>query len=210
MKRFVLICITIFILSGTIFAYIQLGPLRTVWGIQKSFRTASAESLPDYINFDAVRESLKLQIRHHVYVENLFNSETPILQSLYSSFSYNLIDGMVDEYLEPKSIQPLFDHSIHAMDKASGNGNPNQSLADKAEDLNWLAIARRYLALCDFKFISYSEFEVAFKKNLSEPVALDLLAGTRIRFLRNGMNWKVNDIIFSESFFTSELKKINF
>ena len=210
MRRIILACTTIFILSSTIFAYVQLGPLRTIWGIQKSFRTANAESLPDFINFDAVRESLKLQIRHHINVENLFKSETPLLQSLYSSFSYNLIDGMVDEYLAPKSIQPLFDNLIYAKDKASGIGNLDQSLADTTEDQNWLVTALGYIALCDFRFISYSEFEVSLKENTSEPAADNLFAGTRIRFLRSGMNWKVNDIVFPESFFTKEFKKIKF
>tara|TARA_B100001093_G_scaffold203671_1_gene195767 strand:+ start:5076 stop:5708 length:633 start_codon:yes stop_codon:yes gene_type:complete len=210
MKRFILICVSIFILLGAIFAYVQLGPLRTVWGIQKSFRTANAELLNDFIDFDAVRESLKLQMRNHLNEENLVKSENPLLRNLYSSFSYNLIDGMVDVYLEPKSIQSLLDLSMHAKDKVSSAGNLDQSLTDTTVDQNWLAIAREYQALCDFKFISFSEFEVSLKENISEPVALALLAGTRINFLKNGINWRVNDIVFPQSFFTKEFKKIKF
>lgn len=210
MKRLIIVLLIAIVLFGATFAYVQLGPVRTVMGIQQSFISEDTESLNDFIDFDAVRESLKLQMRQHLNEENLVKSENPLLQTLYSSFSYNLIDGMVDVYLESKSIQSLFDLSMYAKDKASGIGNLDQSLTDTTEDQNWLAIAREYQALCDFKFISYSEFEVSLKENISEPVALALLAGTRIRFLRSGMNWKVNDIVFPESFFTKEFKKIKF
>ena len=45
------------VLLGAIVAYVQLGPIRTVMGIQKSFRTGDMASLLDNsIDFEAVRE----------------------------------------------------------------------------------------------------------------------------------------------------------
>ena len=60
--------------------------------------------------------------------------------------------------------------------------------------------------VCDFDYISWSEFEVSLKESITEPISLALFAGTRIRFQRNGINWKVNDIIFPESYFESRLR----
>ena len=210
MKRLIIVFLIAIVFFGATFVYVQLGPIRTVMGIQQSLISENTESLNDFIDFDALRESLKLQMRRYINEEYSFKSENPLLQTLYSSFSYNLIDGMVDEYLEPKSIQSLFDLTIYAKDKASNAGNLDQLLTDTTGGQNWLAIAREYQALCDFKFISYSEFELSLKEKISEPVALALLAGTRIRFLRKGMDWTVNDIVFPESFFTKEFKKIKF
>lgn len=204
MKRFLSAFCIVIVLLGAIVAYVQLGPIRTVLGIQQSFRTGDMESLNDSIDFEAVRESLKLQMRYHINEQNLIESENPLLQTLYSSFSYSFIDSMVDEYLQPETIQSLFDFSEYAVDSISVEGNEGETLVENNEGQNWLAIAGEYQALCDFEYISWSEFEVSLKETITEPVSLALLAGTRIRFQRSGIDWKVNDIIFPESFFESK------
>ena len=161
MKRLIIVLLIAILLFGATFAYVQLGPFRTVMGIQQSLMSEDPELLNNFIDFDAVRESLKLQMRYQINEENFVKSENPFLQTLYSSFSYKLIDGMVDEYLEPKSIKSLFDLSVYAKDEALSAGNLDQSLTSTSIDQNWWTIAREYQALCDFKFISYSEFELS-------------------------------------------------
>ena len=200
MKRFLSVIFLVAVLLGTVFAYVQLGPIRTVWGIQESFRSGDMESLNNSIDFEAVRESLKLQMRHYINQQDLIEFEDPLLQTLYSSFSYGFIDGMVDEYLQPEKIQTLFDFSEHTKDTVFAK----DSLADESQGQDWLAIAQEYLALCDFEYTSWSEFEVSFKEGITKPISIALFAGTRIRFQRNGIDWKVNDIIFPDSFFESE------
>ena len=46
---------------------------------------------------------------------------------------------------------------------------------------------------------------MSLKESITEPTSLALFAGTRIRFQRNGIDWKVNDIIFTESFFKKQI-----
>ena len=206
MKRFVsALCIFVVIL-GAIFAYVQLGPIRTVMGIQKSFRTGDMTSLDYTIDFEAVRESMKLQIRSYMNRQDFIQSENPLLQKLYSSFSYSFIDSMVEEYLQPKAIQSLFDFSERAKDAASADVDEEEFLIKDNPGANWLAVAREYQALCNFDYMSWSQFEVSLKESITEPTSLALFAGTRIRFQRNGIDWKVNDIIFPESFFESKLR----
>ena len=48
--------------------------------------------------------------------QDFIQLENPLLQTLYSSFSYSFIDSMVEEYLQPKAIQSLFDFSERAKD----------------------------------------------------------------------------------------------
>ena len=189
------------VLLGAIIAYVQLGPIRTVMGIQKSFRTGDMASLDNSIDFEALRESMKLQMRSYMNQQDFIQSENPLLQTLYSSFSYSFIDSMVEEYLQPKAIQSLFDFSERTKNAAMADGNERDNAG-----ANWLAVAREYQALCDFDYRSWSEFEVSLKESITEPISLALFAGTRIRFQRNGIDWKVNDIIFPESFFESKLR----
>ena len=206
MKRFVSALCIVVVLLGTIVAYVQLGPIRTVMGIQKSFRTGDMASLDNLIDFEAVRESMKLQMRSYMNRQDFIQSENPLLQTLYSSFSYSFIDSIVEEYLQPKAIQSLFDFSERTMDTALANGNEKELLSEDNVGANWLAVAREYQALCDFEYRSWSEFEVSLKKSITEPISLTLFAGIRIRFQRNGIDWKVSDIIFPESFFESKLR----
>ena len=206
MKQFVSALCMVVVLLGAIVAYVQLGPIRTVMGIQKSFRTGDMASLGNSIDFKAVRESMKLQMRSYMNQQDFIQSDNPLLQTLYSSFSYSFIDSMVEEYLQPKAIQSLFDFSERAKDTALADGNEEEYLTEDNAGANWLAVAREYQALCDFDYRSWSEFEVSLKESITEPISLALFAGTRIRFLRNGIDWKVNDIIFPESFFESKLR----
>ena len=201
MKRFVSALCMVVVLLGAIVAYVQLGPIRTVMGIQKSFRTGDMASLDNSIDFEAVRESMKLQMRSYMNRQDFIQPENPLLQTLYSSFSYSFIDSMVEEYLQPKAIQSLFDFSERTKNAALADGNERDNAG-----ANWLAVAREYQALCDFDYRSWSEFEVSLKELITEPISLALFAGTRIRFQRNGIDWKVNDIIFPESFFESKLR----
>ena len=206
MKRFVSALCMVVVLLGAIIAYVQLGPIRTVMGIQKCFRSGDMASLDNSIDFEAVRESMKLQMRSYMNQQDFIQSENPLLQTLYSSFSYSFIDSMVEEYLHPKAIQSLFDFSERAKDAALVNENEKELLAEDNSGVNWLTVAREYQALCDFDYRSWSEFEVSLKESITEPISLALFAGTRIRFQRNGIDWKVNDIIFPESFFESKMR----
>ena len=206
MKQFVSALCMVVVLLGAIVAYVQLGPIRTVMGIQKSFRTGDMASLDNSIDFEAVRESMKLQMRSYMNQQDFIQSENPLLQTLYSSFSYSFVDSVVEEYLQPKALQSLFDFSERAKVLVLANENEEELLAKYNSGANWLAVAREYQALCNFEYRSWSEFEVSLKESIIEPISLALFAGTRIRFQRNGIDWKVNDIIFPESFFESKLR----
>ena len=206
MKRFVLASYIVVVLLGGIVSYVQLGPIRTLLSIQKSFRVGDMELLDNSIDFEAVQESLKLQIRSYINRQDSMQSENPLLQTLYSSFSYSLIDSMVKEYLQPKAIQSLFDFPERTIDAAITDGNQEKLLTEDNSGVNWLALAREYQALCDFEYRSWSEFELSLKESITKPISLALFAGTRIRFQRNGVDWKLNDIIFPESFFESKLR----
>ena len=86
MKRFVsALCIFVVIL-GAIFAYVQLGPIRTVMGIQKSFRTGDMTSLDYTIDFEAVRESMKLQIRSYMNRQDFYSVRESSLQTCIPVF----------------------------------------------------------------------------------------------------------------------------
>lgn len=206
MKRILSIFFILFVLLGSVFAYVQLGPVRTVMNIQKSFHTGDLESLNDSIDFEAVRISLKQQVRDQIDQQNFFESESPLMKTLYSSLSYSLMDSMVDEYLKPETMQSLFQISQPSNDEVSDLANHTGELKTKKGKQNWFGLAREYLALCDFAYRSWGEFEISLKESINKPVSLAMFAGTRIQFKRSGMDWKVSDIIFPEAFLANEFK----
>ena len=206
MKRFISALCIITTLLGAIVSYVQLGPIRTLFGIHRSLSMGDMALLDNSIDFEAVRESMKSQMRSYINRQDFIQSENPLMQTLYSSFSYSFIDSMVEEYLQPKAIQSLFDFSEQANDAVLADGNERELLAEDNAGAHWLAVAREYQALCHFKYTSWTEFEVSLKKSITEPRSLALFSGTRIRFHRDGFDWKVNDIVFPESFFKSKLE----
>lgn len=206
MKRFVpALCIIIFLLSS-VGTFIQLGPLRTVLDIRKSFRTGDMELLNNSINFEAVRDSVKSQMLHYLNEKDFIESEDPFLKSLFSSFSYSFVDGMVEEYLQPNKVQSLFDFTERVVDTSLVDESQERLLNGDNIEKNWFVLAKEYQALCKFKYTSWSEFEFSLKESIKEPISLALFAGTCVKFQRNGLDWKVYDIIFPESFFENKLR----
>ena len=136
MKNFPTVLFIFAFFLCTAFAYIQLGPIRTVIGIQQSLRSGDTELLNKSIDFKAVRESLKLQIQHFINQHNLIKSEDPLLEVLYSSFSYGVIDGVVNEYLQPEKLQSLFGFHEHKKDLVS---NRVQSLKIKKQLASYIS-----------------------------------------------------------------------
>ncbi len=59
MKRFVLASCIVVVLLGGIVSYVQLGPIRTLLSIQKSFRIGDMELLDNSIDFEERREGLR-------------------------------------------------------------------------------------------------------------------------------------------------------
>lgn len=206
MKRFVPVFYIFVILLVATVAYVQLGPIQTVFSIHKSFRMGDMESLDRSIDFKAVRESMKLQMRSYLDRQDFIQSENSLLQTLYSGFSYSFIDSIVEEYMQPKVIQSLFDSSEQSKNKALANRNLEELVIEDNTGSNWLALALEYKALCDFEYRSWNDFELSLKESIHKPISLALFAGTRIRFHRNGIFWRVNDIIFPDSFFESKLR----
>ena len=54
---------------------------------------------------------------------------------------------MVEEYLQPKAIQSLFDFSERAKDAASADVDEEEFLIKNNAGANWLAVARKVSSL---------------------------------------------------------------
>ena len=119
-------------------------------GHSKSFRTGDMASLDNSIDFEAVRESMKLQMRSYMNQQDLFSQRILFCKLYTLVFLIAFIDSMVEEYLQPKAIQSLFDFSERAKGLVLVNENEEELVTEDNSGANWLAVAREYPSLVQF------------------------------------------------------------
>lgn len=206
MKRINSAFLIAIILLFLIAAYIQLGPIRTVLRIQNSFKEGDMKSLDKSIDFEAIRESMKIQMHSYINQQDLNELDNLLIESLYLNISYGLIDSMVDDYLQPKTLQSIVNFTESSLDESTEKKNKAEPIDHYHSSDNWVNIILKLRNFCKMEYTSWSEFEISLKHTIKGPVQLAMFSGTRICFKRYGTYWKVNDIIFSESFLRSKLQ----
>ena len=100
MKRWLAV---LFLILSAFLAWVQLGPIRTVWGIQACIRSGEAERLGQYIDFPAIRSDLKAQIRSKIEASQLVDAEDP-MHFLMAQLSAQFTDTLVDGFLNPETL----------------------------------------------------------------------------------------------------------
>ena len=178
MKRWLLFVFFIFVFSSL---WIQLGPIRTIWGIQDCVRNGRAEDLGRYIDFPSVRSDLKTQIRSKVQASNILDAEEP-MHMLFSQLSTQFTDNLVDGFLNPETIASLVNAS------ASGNSGTVKEGTEKGVSIDFIQsdkLAQEWLNRFEFSYLSWGQFEVLIKKADSE------FNQARVLFERRGINWVI-------------------
>ena len=173
MKRFIAI---LFLLIGLGFAYVLLGPIRTIYGIQSCIRQGEAERLDHYIDFSSVRTDLKAQIRDRVQVENALSFEQP-MGFLFSQLSTQFTDQMVDGFLNPETIASLMNGSFSENTNEDAQGAWNPEFFGSSETVQTV------LNNFKFRYLSLDAFEVVIENDHSE------FNQVRVLFERAGLDW---------------------
>ena len=187
MKRFIAI---LFLLIGLGFAYVLLGPVRTIYGIQSCIRQGEAERLDHYIDFPSVRTDLKAQIRDRIQVENALSFEEP-MGFLFSQLSTQFTDQMVDGFLNPETIASLMNGSL------SGNTKNTNEEAQDTWNIDFIESSETVQAVLNnfkFRYLSLDAFEVVIENDHSE------FNQARILFEREGLDWWITQLALPKGF----------
>ena len=187
MKRFIAI---LFLVLGLSLAYVLLGPVRTIYGIQSCIRQGEAERLDHYINFPSVRADLKAQIRDRVQAENTLSFEEP-MGFLFSQLSTQFTDQIVDGFLNPETIASLINEAVpentNNMNKDS-EGTWNREFFESSEKVQ--AVLNGF----KFRYLSIDTFEVVIENAHSE------FNQARVLFERKGIDWWITQLALPEGF----------
>lgn len=174
MKRFFLLLFLGILVAG----YIFLGPFRTLWGIHSAVEAQSEEQLERYIDFPAVRESLKEQLEAKIERETAYQKENLAMYLLFSQLVPQVSDTLVDEFLNIESIGDL----MHA---AKNNSVGDSSGEDPSSDASIKQNIEAVLEVFEFNYIDWNFFEIRVKDSHSE------FSDSRILFQRTGLNWPI-------------------
>ena len=197
MKRW--LAVLFFILSAFL-AWVQLGPIRTVWGIQACIRNGEAERLGQYIDFPAIRSDLKGQIRSKIEASQLVDSEDP-MRFLMAQLSTQFTDTLVDGFLNPETIASVVNAPMRESSQVSSDDEgmgESEGLGGGGLDLEAIRsnpYTQAVLNRC-FSLLSWTQFELVIENEGSDYNQAQVL------FERRGLdlNWKITQFTLPYDF----------
>ena len=186
--------ILIFLLITFFGIYFIIGPFRTLFNISNSVRDRDYNQLEMYIDLVAVNTSIKKQIKLVISDYSIEEFDNPARYLVFSLFSNNLVNEMVDDFIVPEKIGEVAEGFLN-----HNETNENQ-ISDPKKSFNKNNKAFSYLENCKFSYNSFSDFQITLH-------GLDnFLDGTKIYFKRSGIDWVIYSLDFPDVFWKSFVK----
>ena len=191
----------LFLIVSAFLAWVQLGPIRTVWGIQACIRSGEAERLGQYIDFPAIRSDLKAQIRSKIEASQLVDVEDP-MHFLMAQLSTQFTDTLVDGFLNPETIASIVNAAVSESSQVSSDDEgvgESEGLGGGGLDLEAIrsnpytqAVLNRFA----FRYLSWTQFELVIENEGSDYNQAQVL------FERRGLdlNWKITQFTLPYDF----------
>lgn len=132
MRRFVLIAFAVLVL---VIAYVAAGPYITIAEIKKGVAERDAEVLAEKIDFSALRQDLKEQLRAKGITMAVNESQSNPLAALVAGLATTMVDGVVDSFVTPAGLASLMggekpSDQTSRRSEASGPGEKNALFHD--------------------------------------------------------------------------------
>jgi len=143
-------------------------PSWTLHQMRSAAEAKDADALSDYIDYPAVRESLKEQVRARVTAK--MAAEGDGLAALGGALALSMVDGLVDSMISPSSLRLMFAQSPQT---EGAEKRPALSASD-------LEVDRR--GFSEFRLINPSKEQ----------------AGGELVFKREGLSWKLAEVRIPE------------
>ncbi len=166
--------IWVFALFLVIFiGYVIAGPYLTMYKLKSAIVEKDAEGISQYIDFPALRQNLKAQFNKSL----VDNASSELAGNPFAGFavalSTQLVDGMINSFMTPEGLAGLMGGGkTYEKKKSTQNTKEDPELFKEAS----------------FVYESISKFSVSIPVENDESV--------KIILTRNGLSWKVVDLIF--------------
>lgn len=187
--------------GSVIFVYILALPYITVYNIKAAVEARDGIALADHVDFVSVRQSLKDQM-NAMFLEEMSSSkmkDNPFA-ALGMVFAGTMIDKMVDAYITPSGMAQLMSGE-HPDDSQSSNKNATPSQNSKSSNKNAMpsqnsksdhsSANQKPLSNATMSYQSLSRFEILVEKEHKN--------GAKIIMRRNGLEWKITEIILPKN-----------
>lgn len=146
-------------------------PYYSVWRFGQVLRAHDMDALAARVDFDAVRGSLKQQIRDH-FLGVLAKKKKNRLAEILTSSERSPLDQLIDAYVTPEGLAALISDPAPIKNATSISSLP--SMAGSRKEIDW-SMARHAF------FTSPRDFAVDHE-------------GIKLRFRCNGLGWKLHAI----------------
>jgi hypothetical protein len=148
-----------------------LSPYYSVWRFGQVLRAHDLDALAARVDFDAVRSSLKQQIRDH-FLGVLAKKKKNRLAEILTSSEHSPLDQLIDAYVTPEGLAALISDPAPIKNATSISSLP--SIEGSRKDVDW-SMARHAF------FTSPRDFAVEHE-------------GIKLLFRCHGLGWKLHAI----------------
>ena len=160
--------IAVIVAAILLFLYVA-SPYYSVWRFGEALRAHDMDALAARVDFDAVRGSLKQQIRDH-FLAVLAKKKKDRLAQFLTASTDNPLDRLIDAYVTPEGLASIISDPAPIRNASSLSSLP--SVDGSRTEIDWSKARRAF-------FTSPRDF------------ALDH-EGIKLRFRFNGLGWKLH------------------
>jgi hypothetical protein len=172
-KWLALIIVVLVLLAG----WIAAGPFLAINGIRQAVKAQDAAALSEYIDFPAVRTSLKQQVDDYVVRRAGAEVQSSLLGSIALQLASGATDGIVDMMATPAGLAAVME-GRNFWHRVSGQRSSENAYAT--------APARDPLEGAKYRYESPSRFTATLDNADGDPVVFVLT--------RDGFAWKVTEV----------------
>jgi hypothetical protein len=148
-------------------------PYYSVWRFGQALQAHDMAALAERVDFNAVRGSLKQQIRDHFLGVLEKKKKNRLAQFLASSSEQNPLDQLIDAYVTPEGLAAIINDPASIRNASAITSLP--AVAGPAKEPDWSTKARQAF------FTGPRDFTVEHE-------------GLKLRFRFNGIGWKLRTL----------------
>lgn len=174
MKKWLALVIVVLVLAA---GWIAAGPFLAINGIRQAVKAQDAAALSEYIDFPAVRTSLKQQVDDYMVRRAGADMQSSLLGSVALQLASGATDGIVDMMATPAGLAAVME-GRNFWHRLSGQRS--------GEDAYATAPARDPLEGAKYRYESPSRFTATLDNADGDPVVFVLT--------RDGLAWKVTEV----------------
>jgi Protein of unknown function (DUF2939) len=162
----------LFALFAALLLLYGVSPYYSVWRFGEAIRAHDMEALSARVDFDAVRGSLKQQIRER-FLGMLAKKKKDRLAQFLAANAGDPLDQLIDSYITPEGLAAIISDPAPIKNASSLSSLPGIT-GGQSREIDWSKFRHAY-------FTSPRDFAVDHE-------------GIKLRFRFNGLVWKLHDL----------------